>query len=63
MDGLRAAPYNFKGEYNGVLETDDLVFNNAALYTLRNLDGIDKQRIAIVGGSAGGYTTLMLNGL
>ncbi len=58
-----ASTYNFKMEYNGVLETDDLVFNNAALYTLRNLDGIDKQRIAIVGGSAGGYTTLMLNEL
>lgn len=58
-----ASPYNFQDKYNGELVTDDLVFNNAALYTLRNLDGIDKQRIGIVGGSAGGYTTLMLNEL
>lgn len=58
-----ASPYDFKNEYNGELVTDDLVFNNAALYTLRHLDGIDKQRIGIVGGSAGGYMTLMLNQL
>ncbi len=58
-----AAPYDFKTEYNGILETDDLVFNNAALYELRHMDGIDKQRIAIVGGSAGGYMCMMLNGL
>lgn len=58
-----ASPHNFQMSYNGVLETDNLVFNNAAFYTLRHLNGIDKQRIAIVGGSAGGYTSLMLNGL
>ncbi|MFS0751665.1 alpha/beta hydrolase family protein [Oceanobacillus sp. 1P07AA] len=58
-----ASPYNVKNEYNGILATDDLVFNNAALYTLRNMNGIDKQRIAMVGGSAGGYTTLMLSQL
>ena len=58
-----AAPYDFKNEYNGVLETDDLVFNNAALYTLRHQEGIDCQRIAIVGGSAGGYMSMMLNAL
>lgn len=58
-----ASPLNVKSEYNGTLATDDLVFNNAALYTLRNLDGIDKQRIAIVGGSAGGYMSLMLSQL
>ena len=58
-----AAAYNFNTAYNGVLETDDLVFNNAALYTLRNRDDIDPQRIAIVGGSAGGYMSMMLNGL
>lgn len=58
-----ASPYDFKNEYNGELVTDDLIFNNAALYTLRNTDGIDKQRIVIAGGSAGGYTALMLGGL
>lgn len=58
-----ASPYNVKSEYNGTLAMDDLVFNSAALYTLRNMNGIDKQRIAMVGGSAGGYTTLMLNQL
>lgn len=58
-----ASPYNVKNEYNGTLATDDLVFNNAALYTLRNMTGIDKQRIAMVGGSAGGYMTLMLSQL
>lgn len=58
-----ASPYDFKNEYNGILATDDLVFNNAALYELRHMDGIDKKRIAIVGGSAGGYMCMMLNGL
>lgn len=57
------SPYKVKNEYNGTLATDDLVFNNAVLYALRNMDGIDKQRISLVGGSAGGYTTLMLNQL
>jgi hypothetical protein len=58
-----AAPYDVKNEYNGTLETDDLVFNNAALYAIRHMDGIDHQRIAVVGGSAGGYMSMMLNGL
>lgn len=58
-----ASPFNVKSEYNGTLAMDDLVFNSAALYTLINMDGIDKQRIAMVGGSAGGYTTLMLSQL
>lgn len=58
-----ASPYNVKSEYNGTLAMDDLVFNNAALYTLRNMNGIDKHRIAIVGGSAGGYMSLMLSQL
>ena len=55
-----ASPTEFKPEYNGRLADDNLVFNNAALYTLRRRDGIDRQRIAVVGGSAGGYTALML---
>lgn len=58
-----ASPTEFKNDYNGQLVTDDLVFNNAALYTLRNMDGIDRKRIAIVGGSAGGYMSMMLNEL
>ncbi|MBM7642682.1 alpha/beta hydrolase family protein [Streptococcus loxodontisalivarius] len=58
-----ASPDEFTSAYNEVLVSDDLVFNNAALYTLRNKEGIDKERIALVGGSAGGYMTLMLDGL
>lgn len=59
--GWAVASPVFSGEYNGNLVDDDLVFNNAALYKLRNMEGIDKQRIALVGGSAGGYMSLMLS--
>lgn len=59
--GWAVASPVFKGDYNGNLADDDLVFNNAALYKLRNMEGIDRQRIALVGGSAGGYTSLMLS--
>lgn len=58
-----ASPANVKNEYNGKLTDDDLVFNNAALYTLRHMSEVDNQRIVLVGGSAGGYMTLMLNAL
>ena len=61
--GWAAASPVFQEQYNGQLTGNDLVFNNAALYTLRSLDGIDTQRIAIVGGSAGGYMALMLSEL
>lgn len=54
---------DFKNDYNAVLTTDDLVFNNATLYTLRNMPEFDRNRIAVVGGSAGGYMSLMLNAL
>lgn len=54
---------DFKGEYNIELCFDDLVFNNAALYILRNRSDIDSNRIAVVGGSAGGYSTMMLSAL
>lgn len=54
---------NFKNEYNETLVADDLVFNNAALYTLRTRSDIDENRIAVVGGSAGGYMSLMLNAM
>ncbi len=58
-----ASPTEVLPSHNGLLTDDDLVFNNAALYTLRHMDEFDNQRIAIVGGSAGGYTTLMLSAL
>ena len=58
-----ASPAEFSDSYNGKLTDDDLVFNNAALYTLRHRAEFDKDRICLVGGSAGGYMTLMLSGL
>ena len=58
-----ASPTDVLPSHNGLLTDDDLVFNNAALYTLRHTDEFDNQRIAIVGGSAGGYTALMLSAL
>lgn len=58
-----ASPCSVKSGHNGLLTDDDLVFNNAALYTLRHMEEFDTQRIALVGGSAGGYTTLILNAL
>lgn len=58
-----ACPSEFTDNYNGKLTDDDLVFNNAALYTLRHRAEFDTNRICIVGGSAGGYMTMMLNGL
>lgn len=58
-----ACPAEFDNNYNGKLTDDDLIFNNAALYTLRHIPEFDKERIILVGGSAGGYMTMMLNGL
>jgi hypothetical protein len=58
-----ASVAQFENKYNGQLTDDDLVFNNAALYTLRHSAEIDNNRIAVVGASAGGYTSLMLNAL
>lgn len=58
-----ASPAAFNDKYNAGLTDDDLVFNNAALYTLRNRPEFDRDRIILVGGSAGGYMTLMLSGL
>jgi len=58
-----ASPHRFESKYNAQLAGDGLVFNNAALYTLRHTAGIDKQRIAVAGSSAGGYTALMLSEL
>ena len=59
--GWAVASPVFSNEYNSEVTGNDLVFNNAALYYIRHMNGIDKERIAVVGGSAGGYTSLMLN--
>ena len=61
--GWAVASPVFQEKYNGELTGNDLVFNNAALYALRHKDGVDSQRIAVVGGSAGGYMALMLSEL
>lgn len=58
-----ASTIDFKLLYNKQLTDNNFVFNNAVLYTLRNMPEFDKNRIAVVGGSAGGYTALMLSGL
>lgn len=58
-----ACPVEAPQNANGGLTDDDLVFNNAALFTVRRLPEIDANRVALVGGSAGGYMTLMLNAL
>lgn len=50
-------------QYFNELATDTLVFNNAALYYLKNLKVIDNQRIVVMGNSCGGYTALMLNAM
>lgn len=57
-----ACPTEAPADANGKLLDDDLVFNNAALYTLRQRNEFDQKRIALVGGSAGAYMTLMLMG-
>ena len=58
-----ASAAEFDDRYNAELYEDDLVFNNAALWELSRRPEIDRERIAVVGGSAGGYTTLMLSAL
>ena len=58
-----ASPVDVYGTINNTLLEDDLVWNNAALYTLRHLPQIDPQRIALAGSSAGGYTALMIDAL
>ena len=58
-----ASPTGFENTANGLLTDDDLVYNNAALYTIRHMEEFDPQRIVLVGGSAGGYTSMMLAGL
>lgn len=58
-----ASPTEVLPSHNGLLTDDDLVFNNAALYTLRHMEEFDTERIAVVGGSAGGYSAMMLSAL
>ena len=58
-----ACPDAFNDTYNAHLTDDDLVFNNAALYTLRRRPEFDRDRICLVGGSAGAYMAAMLHGL
>lgn len=48
-------------EYNGILNEDNLIFNSAALATVRKQPDIDRKRIIVSGGSAGGYMTMMLS--
>ena len=57
-----ACPDAFDNKYNGTLLDDDMVFNNAAVYALRHCVEFDQDRMALVGGSAGGYMTMMLSG-
>lgn len=56
-----STPIDFKPEYNGKLVDDDLIFNSAALSVVRKQPDIDRTRIVVSGGSAGGYMTLMLS--
>jgi len=52
-----------KYDINPNLTGNDLIFNNAVFYSLCHDSRFDRDRIAVVGGSAGGYMSLMLNGL
>lgn len=56
-----ATTTDFKPEYNGSLVDDDMIFNSAALVTVREQPDIDRSRIIVSGGSAGGYMTQMLS--
>ena len=58
-----ASPTEAPQNANGGLTGDNLVFNSAALYTLRHLNWVDADRVVLVGGSAGAYMTLMLDAL
>ena len=58
-----ACPDAFNDTYNAHLTDDDLVFNNAALHTLRQRPEFDCDKIVLVGGSAGAYMAGMLAGL
>ena len=57
------SPADVTGKHSMALAEDNLVFNNAALYAVRHCPDFDPQRIAVTGGSAGGYMSMMLNAL
>ena len=50
-------------DLNEELTREGLVSNSAVLWNLKNRQDIDKTRIAITGGSAGGYMGMMLSAL
>ncbi|MFS0873127.1 alpha/beta hydrolase family protein [Paenibacillus xylanilyticus] len=56
-----STPIDFQSEYNGNLIDDDLIFNSAALSAVRKQPDMDRTRIVVSGGSAGGYMTQMLS--
>lgn len=56
-----STPINYITEYNGTLIDDDLIFNNAALSVVKKQPDIDRTRIVVSGGSAGGYMAQMLS--
>ncbi len=56
-----ATTIDFIAEYNRTLVDDDMIFNSAALTVVREQPDIDRARIAVTGGSAGGYMALMLS--
>ena len=56
-----STPIHYSTEYNGQLIDDDLAFNSAALTAVRRQPDIDRHRMIVSGGSAGGYMTLMLS--
>ncbi|OUP83997.1 hypothetical protein B5F07_09090 [Lachnoclostridium sp. An169] len=57
-----ASPFEEK-DHNTELTRDALAANSALLYALRRRPEIDADRIAITGGSAGGYMAMMLSAL
>ena len=57
-----ASPFEEK-DHNPELTRDAIVANSALLYALRHRPKIDADRIALTGGSAGGYMAMMLTAL
>ncbi len=57
-----ASPFE-EVDHNIEITRDGLVSNSSLLYELRHRPEIDPDRIALVGGSAGGYTAMMLSAL
>jgi len=51
----------YQTAYNGMLFEDNLVFNSAVLAAVRKQPDIDRGRIIVCGGSAGGYMAMMLS--